>query len=104
MPITNFISYPTAADLRVVAGLVPDGATRVLDLGCGDGALLTICGARRGRKAVASNAARRACWPVCGAASACARATCRKGWPTIPTAASTCVILSQTLQYLDDPT
>jgi len=46
-PDRNFQSLPVRVDFKVIASLIKSG-TRVLDVGCGDGALLDLLAARRG--------------------------------------------------------
>lgn len=46
-PDRNFQSLPVRVDFKVIASLIQSG-TRVLDVGCGDGALLDLLAARRG--------------------------------------------------------
>ncbi len=89
-------------DLRVVAGFVPAGAS-VLDLGCGDGALLEYLVCRKnvkGRGIELSEAGVLAC---VGRGLSVRQGDLQEGLADYPAGSFDYVILSQTLPYLDDP-
>lgn len=90
------------ADLRLVADLVPEGS-RVLDLGCGDGALLahlrdqracTVRGVELSEDGVAACVAR---------GLSVVQADLDAGLRDLPDATADVVVLSQTLQVVRDP-
>ncbi|MHB1341674.1 MAG: methionine biosynthesis protein MetW [Coriobacteriia bacterium] len=90
------------ADLRLVADLVPAGS-RVLDLGCGDGALLahlrdrrscTVRGVELSEEGVASCVAR---------GLSVVQADLDAGLRDLPDYSADVVVLSQTLQVVRDP-
>ncbi len=89
-------------DLHAVAGLVPEGAG-ALDLGCGDGALLDylkrVKGVR-GRGIELSEAGVLAC---VRRGLSVRQGNLQEGLADYPDGSFDCVILAQTLQYLDDP-
>ncbi len=90
------------ADLQIVAELVPPGA-RVLDLGCGDGALLDYLVRSRnvqGRGIELSEAGVLAC---VGRGLSVRQGDLQEGLADYPAGSFDYVILSQTLPYLDDP-
>ena len=89
-------------DLLAVAGLVPDGA-RALDLGCGDGALLDYLKREkdvRGRGIELSEAGVLAC---VRRGLSVRQGNLQEGLADYPDDSFDCVILAQTLQYLDNP-
>jgi methionine biosynthesis protein MetW len=89
-------------DLQAVAALVPDNA-RVLDLGCGDGALLDYLKAKRsvrGRGIEMSEAGVLAC---VRRGLSVRQGNLQEGLADYPDKSFDRVILSQTLQFLDDP-
>jgi methionine biosynthesis protein MetW len=89
-------------DLRAVAAMVPANA-RALDLGCGDGALLEYLKrekAVRGRGIEQSEAGVLAC---VRRGLSVRQGNLQEGLADYPDDSLDCVILSQTLQFLDDP-
>jgi methionine biosynthesis protein MetW len=89
-------------DLRAVAGLILHG-TRVLDLGCGDGELLAYLKQNkdvRGRGIELSETGVLAC---VRRGLSVRQGHLQEGLADYPDNSFDCVILSQTLQYLDDP-
>lgn len=89
-------------DLREVAGLVSPEA-RALDLGCGDGALLEYLKREkrvRGRGIELSEEGVLAC---VRRGLSVRQGNLQEGLADYPDKSFDCVILSQTLQYLDDP-
>jgi methionine biosynthesis protein MetW len=89
-------------DLRAVASMVPNGA-RALDLGCGDGALLEYLNRAkgvRGRGIEQSEAGVLAC---VRRGLSVRQGNLQEGLADYPDDSLDCVILSQTLQFLDDP-
>jgi len=89
-------------DLQAVADLVPAGA-KVLDLGCGDGALLAFLSQAkrvRGRGIELSEAGVMAC---VGKGLSVRQGNLQEGLADYPDASFDVVILSQTLPFLDDP-
>jgi methionine biosynthesis protein MetW len=89
-------------DLQVVADLIPAGA-RALDLGCGDGALLDYLKCEkgvRGRGIEMSEAGVLAC---VRRGLSVRQGNLEEGLADYPDRSFDVVILSQTLQYLDDP-
>ena len=94
---------PLRPDLHAIAGLVPDAAT-ALDLGCGDGALLDYLKREkgvRGRGIELSEAGVLAC---VRRGLSVRQGNLKEGLADYPDGSFDCVILAQTLQYLDDPT
>ena len=94
---------PLRPDLLAIAGLVPDAAT-ALDLGCGDGALLDYLKREkgvRGRGIELSEAGVLAC---VRRGLSVRQGNLKEGLADYPDGSFDCVILAQTLQYLDDPT
>lgn len=90
------------SDLLAVAGLVVPG-TRVLDLGCGDGALLAHLAQQqqvRGRGIELSEAGVLAC---VRRGLSVRQGNLQEGLADYPDGSFDYVILSQTLPYLDDP-
>lgn len=95
-------SVPLRPDLLAVAGLVPQGSS-VLDLGCGDGALLDHlrrAKSARGRGIEISEAGVLAC---VRRGLSVRQGNLQEGLADYPDGSFDCVILAQTLQYLDDP-
>ena len=93
---------PLRPDLLAVAGLVPDAAT-ALDLGCGDGALLDHLKRMkgvRGRGIELSEAGMLAC---VRRGLSVRQGNLQEGLADYPDGSFDCVILAQTLQYLDNP-
>lgn len=89
-------------DLQAVAAMIPRGAS-VLDLGCGDGALLEYLKRQkgvRGRGIEQSEAGVLAC---VRRSLSVRQGNLQEGLADYPDASFDCVILSQTLQFLDDP-
>ncbi len=89
-------------DLQAVAAMIPASAT-ALDLGCGDGALLEYLKrvkAVRGRGIEQSEAGVLAC---VRRGLSVRQGSLQEGLADYPDASFDCVILSQTLQFLDDP-
>jgi methionine biosynthesis protein MetW len=89
-------------DLRAVAVLVTNGS-RVLDLGCGDGELLAYLKQNkdvRGRGIELSETGVLAC---VRRGLSVRQGHLQEGLSDYPNNSFDCVILSQTLQYLDDP-
>lgn len=100
----NELSYPPIlrSDLQVVADLVPAGS-RALDLGCGDGALLehlkTVKGVQ-GRGIERSEEGVLAC---VRRGLSVRQGNLQEGLADYPDKSFDVVVLSQTLQYLNDP-
>lgn len=93
---------PLRPDLLAIAGLVPDAA-RALDLGCGDGALLDYLKREkgvRGRGIELSEAGVLAC---VRRGLSVRQGNLQEGLADYPDGSFDCVIVAQTLQYLDDP-
>ena len=102
MPKMSSSSFTLRPDLRVVAGLVPPAA-RVLDLGCGDGALLEhlkIDKGVQGRGIERSEAGVLAC---VRRGLSVRQGNLQEGLADYPDKNFDVVILSQTLQFLNDP-
>jgi len=62
-PIQTDATQPLRSDLLAIADLVAP-ATRVLDLGCGDGALLEYLVRQKQVMGAASNFPNKGCWPA----------------------------------------
>lgn len=93
---------PLRRDLQAIAALVPAGA-KVLDLGCGDGALLAFLVQHkgvRGRGIELSEAGVLAC---VRRGLSVRQGNLQEGLADYPDNSFDVVILSQTLQFLDDP-
>ena len=90
-------------DLLAVAGLVPDGAT-ALDLGCGDGALLDYLRREKGARGRGIELSEAGVLACVRRGLSVRQGNLKEGLADYPDGSFDCVILAQTLQYLDDPT
>ncbi len=102
MPITNSSAIPLRPDLRVVAGLVPPGA-RVLDLGCGDGALLEHLKLEKGVQGRGIERSEAGVLACVRRGLSVRQGNLQEGLADYPDKNFDVVILSQTLQFLNDP-
>lgn len=96
------MSQPLRPDLCIIAGFIPAGA-RVLDLGCGDGALLEHLVQAKGvmgRGIELSEAGVLAC---VRRGLSVRQGNLQEGLVDYPAASFDYVVLSQTLPFLDDP-
>jgi len=96
------VSEQLRPDLRIIAGFISSGA-RVLDLGCGDGALLEHLVQAKGvtgRGIELSEAGVLAC---VRRGLSVRQGNLQEGLVDYPTASFDYVVLSQTLPFLDDP-
>lgn len=89
-------------DLHIVAELVPPGA-RVLDLGCGDGALLEHLVQAKKTKARGIELSEAGVLACVGRGLSVRQGDLQEGLADYPAQSFDYVILSQTLPYLDDP-
>lgn len=89
-------------DLNVIAGLVPDGA-RVLDLGCGDGALLDELIRVRGCSGQGVEVSQDAFFACLGRGIPVVSADIDQGLPDFADGSFDVVVLSQTLQAVHRP-
>ena len=90
-------------DLLAVAGLVPDGVT-ALDLGCGDGALLDYLRREKGARGRGIELSEAGVLACVRRGLSVRQGNLEEGMADYPDGSFDCVILAQTLQYLDDPT
>jgi methionine biosynthesis protein MetW len=93
---------PTRSDLQLIVDIIPS-ASRVLDLGCGNGDLLALLGERkqvRGRGIELTEVGVRQC--VARGLSV-RQGNIDEGLGDYPSGSFDYVILSQTLPYVDDP-
>jgi SAM-dependent methyltransferase len=102
MPITNSSAIPLRPDLRVVAGLVPPAA-RVLDLGCGDGALLEHLKIEKGVQGRGIERSETGVLACVRRGLSVRQGNLQEGLADYPDKSFDVVILSQTLQFLNDP-
>ena len=89
-------------DLLAVAGLVPDGVT-ALDLGCGDGALLDYLRREKGARGRGIELSEAGVLACVRRGLSVRQGNLEEGMADYPDGSFDCVILAQTLQYLDDP-
>ena len=89
-------------DLRVVAGLVPPGA-RILDLGCGDGALLEHLKLEKGVQGRGIERSEAGVLACVRRGLSVRQGNLQEGLADYPDKNFDVVILSQTLQFLNDP-
>lgn len=90
-------------DLLAIAGLVPNGAT-ALDLGCGDGALLDYLRREKGARGRGIELSEAGVLACVRRGLSVRQGNLQEGLADYPDGSFDCVILAQTLQYLDDPT
>lgn len=96
------MNHALRPDLKLIAGLIPP-TTRVLDLGCGDGELLTTLVRSKqvkGRGVELSEAGVLACIRK---GLSVRQGDLQEGLGDYPAASFDYVVLSQTLPFLDDP-
>ncbi len=89
-------------DLRVIAGFIPAGA-KVLDLGCGDGALLENLVTTKGVKGRGIELSEAGVLACVRRGLSVRQGNLEEGLGDYPAASFDYVILSQTLPFLDDP-
>jgi len=97
------VSIPLRPDLLAIAGLVPQGAT-VLDLGCGDGALLDHLRREKGARGRGIELSEAGVLACVRRGLSVRQGNLQEGLADYPDGSFDGVILAQTLQYLDDPT
>ena len=89
-------------DLLAIAGLVPQGAA-ALDLGCGDGALLDYLRREKGARGRGIELSEAGVLACVRRGLSVRQGNLQEGLADYPDGSFDCVILAQTLQYLDDP-
>jgi methionine biosynthesis protein MetW len=89
-------------DQQLIADLVPAGA-RVLDVGCGDGALLYHLAHAKGADARGIEISRERVAACLGQGLSVIQGDAEADLNTYPTASFDCVVLSQTIQAVHDP-
>ncbi len=94
---------PLRPDLLTIAGLVPDGAG-ALDLGCGDGALLDYLRREKGARGRGIELSEEGVLACVRRGLSVRQGNLQEGLADYPDGSFDCVILAQTLQYLDNPT
>lgn len=103
---TPLLSTPPPAalrpDLQAIADLVQSG-TRVLDLGCGDGALLDYLLRRKGVNGRGIELDENNILTCVRRGLSVRQGNLQEGLADYPSASFDSVILSQTVQFLDDP-
>ncbi|MBW7958599.1 MAG: methionine biosynthesis protein MetW [Candidatus Promineofilum sp.] len=102
LPSAN-ISTSLRPDLRVVAKKIPAGAT-ALDLGCGDGALLEYLRVAKGVTGRGIEKGEAGVLACVRRGLSVRQGNLQEGLADYPDKSFDVVILSQTLQYLNDPT
>jgi methionine biosynthesis protein MetW len=93
---------PLRPDLQIIADLVPAGA-RALDLGCGDGELLEHLKAAKGVQGRGIERSEIGMLACVRRGLSVRQGNLQEGLADYPDDSLDCVILSQTLQFLDDP-
>jgi len=96
------LSLTLRPDLLAIAGFVPDG-TRALDLGCGDGALLDYLKREKGVRGRGIELSETGVLACVRRGLSVRQGNLQEGLADYPDASFDCVILAQTLQFLDDP-
>src|SRR5512135_2090880 len=97
-----YLRPPLRPDLALVAGFVPAGA-RVLDLGCGDGALLEHLVRGQGVKGRGIELSEAGVLACVARGLSVRQGDLGEGLADYPDHSFDYVILSQTLPYVDDP-
>jgi homoserine O-acetyltransferase len=89
-------------DLRIIAGFIPHGA-KVLDLGCGDGALLEYLMREQGARARGIELSEAGVLACVRRGLSVRQGNLQEGLADYPDGSFDFVVLSQTLPFLDDP-
>ncbi len=100
--VTGRSSSVLRPDLRIIAGFIPTGA-KVLDLGCGDGALLEYLMREQGAQARGIELSEAGMLTCVRRGLSVRQGNLQEGLADYPDGSFDFVVLSQTLHFLDDP-